>query len=101
MWDQADLTQIRDLVAADSVPKMTGLTGRVDVQFLGVPANLGHAVFDFIEAEHGKVAVWQFLLEVRRNVVDGVGDIYRAALNRTPEEFDSAFAQHLRKRFSP
>lgn len=101
VWDPADLTQIRDLVVADSVPAMTALTGNVDVRSLKAAAHLGHAVFEFIEAEYGKVAVWQFLLEVRRNVVDGVGDPYRAAFNRPPEEFDSAFAQYLKMRFNP
>jgi hypothetical protein len=94
-WDPASVTRIRDLVAADNVPK---LTGSVDQQ---IAAHVGHAVFEFIEAEYGKGAVWPFLLEVRRSVVDGGGDIYQAAFNRTPEEFDSAFAQYLRRRFSP
>ena len=50
---------------------------------------LGHAVFDFIEATHGKAAVTQFLLELRRNVVDRTGDLYQAAFYQTPEEFDA------------
>ncbi len=97
-WDPDSLSWIRDLVTADNVPKMTALTGSGDHQ---VAAYLGHAVFEFVEAEYGKGAVWPFLLEVRRSVVDGGGDIYQAAFNRTPEEFDSAFAQYLRRRFSP
>jgi hypothetical protein len=95
-WDPGNLGQLRDLVAADGVPKMTALTAGADQQ----SAHLGHAVFEFIEAEYGKVAVWQFVLEVRRHVVDGAGDPYQAAFNRTPAEFDSAFAQYLRERFS-
>ena len=98
-WDPTHLNQVRDIVAADNVPKMTTLVGPMDVQVLGGAANLGHAAFEFIEAEYGKPAVWQFLLEVRRNVVDGAGDPYQGAFNRTPEEFDSAFAQYLRTRF--
>ena len=62
--------------------------------------NLGHAAFEFIEAEYGKPALWQFLNEIRRNVVDGSGDVYPTAFNRTPEEFDAAFAQYLRRRFN-
>jgi beta-lactamase regulating signal transducer with metallopeptidase domain len=101
VWDPANLRQIRDLVAADGVPKMTALTGGVGFQSLPVVAHLGHAVFEFIEAEYGKVAVWQFLLDVRRNVIEGTGDLYQTAFNRTAEEFDSTFAQYLQKRFSP
>ncbi len=101
VWDPAHLRQIHDLVVAGGVPPMTTRPGSVDGQSHLVAANLGHVVFDFIEAEYGKVAVWQFLLEVRRNVVDGAGDPYPAAFSRTPEEFDSAFAQYLKMRFNP
>ena len=78
---------------------MTTLAGRVDGQPPRLPLNLGHAAFEFIEAEYGKVAVMQFLLELRRNVVDGAEDLYQAAFHMTPDEFDSAFAQYLRGRF--
>ena len=100
IWDPADLDRLRELVSAGSVPTMTALTVSVDDRTRGAAADLGHAVFEFIEAEYGKPAVWQFLLEVRRNVVEGSGDLYQTAFNRTPEEFDAAFAQHLRTRFS-
>lgn len=100
-WDPADLKRIRDLVAADRVPGMSTLAGSVDAQSFQIAAHLGHAVFEFIEAEYGKAAVWSFLLEVRRSVVDGAGNPYQAAFNRTPGEFDAAFTDYLRRRFSP
>jgi hypothetical protein len=78
---------------------MTAVAGPIDIDGSYGDAHLGHAVFEFIEAEYGKPAVRQFLLEVRRNVVDDAGDPYQVAFNRTPEEFDSAFAQYLRTRF--
>ena len=99
VWEPADLTQVHDLVAANNVPKMTAFTGS-DWRSTVPPHHLGHVVFEFIEAEYGKPAVWQFLLEVRRNVVDGAGNPYQAAFNRTPEEFDTAFAQYLRMRLN-
>jgi beta-lactamase regulating signal transducer with metallopeptidase domain len=101
VWDPANLGKVRDIVAADRVPRMTAVAGPIDIDGLYGAAHLGHAVFEFIEAEYGKPAVWQFLLEVRRHVVDGAGDPYQVAFNRTPEEFDSAFAQYLRTRFGP
>ena len=98
-WDPDDLSQVRDLVVADNVPRMSALAGSAESQFrAGI--HLGHAVFEFIEAEYGKPAVWQFLLEVRRSVVDGTGDVYPAAFNRTSAEFDVAFAEYLRTRFN-
>ena len=100
VWDPNHLQQMRELVLADRVPKMFALTGSVDGQPHVVAAKLGHAAFEFIEAEYGKPAIWQFLLEVRRSVVDGAADPYQAAFNRSPEELDSAFASYLRRRFS-
>jgi hypothetical protein len=101
VWDPEDLRQVQNVVVADTVPQMTALSDSVDIESLGGAANLGHAVFEFIEAEYGKAAVWQFLLEVRRSVVDGAGDFYQATFNRSPAEFDSAFAEYLKRRFSP
>jgi beta-lactamase regulating signal transducer with metallopeptidase domain len=100
VWDSDASKQMRDLIAADGVPKVSSLTGHLDGQSLGTTAHLGHAVFDFIEAEYGKPAVWGLLLAVRRNVVDGAPDVYRAAFSRSPEEFDSAFAAYLRQQFT-
>ena len=101
VWDPANLKQIQDLVAADNVPKMAALAGSVNTQSHAEAAHLGHAVFEFIEAQYGKPAVWSFLLEVRRSIVDGAGNPYQAALNRTPDELDAAFTEYLRRRFGP
>ncbi len=100
VWDPVNLGRIRDLVAAGRVPSMTALTAGEDDRSRRAAVDLGHAAFEFVEAEYGKAAVWQFLNEVRRNVVDGSGNVYQTAFNRTPEEFDAAFAQYLRRRFS-
>ena len=61
---------------------------------------LGHAAFDFIEATYGKARVRQFLSELRRDVVDGTGDLYQATFNLTPAEFDASFVQYMRQRFA-
>jgi hypothetical protein len=82
------------------MPRVSSLTGNLADQSFGMTAHLGHAVFDFIEAEYGKPAVWGFLLAVRRNVLDGVPEVYQAAFSRSPEEFDSAFADYARRRFT-
>jgi beta-lactamase regulating signal transducer with metallopeptidase domain len=100
VWDEDGAKQMRDLLAADRVPKVSALTGNLDAPSLAATAHLGHAVFDFIETEYGKPAVWGLLLAVRRNVVEGVPDVYQAAFSRSPEEFDTAFAGYLRRRFT-
>jgi hypothetical protein len=101
VWDPSSLGQIRDLVAAGRVPRLSRLAGRGMLNLQAASQIWGHVAFEFIEAEYGKTGVGQFLVEVRRNVVNGAADPYQAALSRTPAEFDSAFARYLRERFSP
>ena len=99
-WTPEDLTGLRDLVLADSVPQMTTFVSESGSSETRLAYVLGHAVFDFIEATHGKAAVTQFLFELRRNVIDGTGDLYQAAFYQTPEEFDAAFTGYLKTRFA-
>jgi hypothetical protein len=97
-WDPENLRQIGEFVAAGNLPRLSSVTGwPASVR----PQALGHAAFDFIEAEYGSAAVWQFLVSVRRNIVDGatLAEVYQTAFNRTPEEFDAAFAAYLQQRF--
>lgn len=98
-WSMPALDHLRDMVATDRVPRVSTLTADVNIEALGGVANLGHAVFEFIEAEYGKAAVWQFLLEVRRQVLGGTDHPFHGAFNRTPAEFDAAFRAYLDNRF--
>ena len=83
---------------SDSLPKMSTMQGRVGEQ-ARLPYVLGHAAFEFIEAEYGAAHVRQFLFELRRHASDGTDDLYQAAFNLTPDEFDRAFERYLRERF--
>jgi hypothetical protein len=53
-------------------------------------------VFECVEAEYGKVPVWQFLLELRRNSLDGAGKPYQGAFNRTPTSSREVSADTIR-----
>ncbi len=97
-WDPGDLAQLRDIVGADGVPKISSLNGNWRPA-ARLPYILGHAVFDFIEAEYGVGRIRQFLQEVGRSIVDDAGDPYQAAFQMTPDEFDLAFEQYMRERF--
>jgi beta-lactamase regulating signal transducer with metallopeptidase domain len=101
VWSPTDLAYLRAMVVAGNVPRLTTLTSGSGFSDVRLAVNLGHAAFEFIEAKYGKASHKQFLFEVRRTVVDGAGDLYQAAFNMTPDEFDAAFAQYLRVRFSP
>src|SRR6184192_1984019 len=64
-WEPLDLMMVRDAAISDIVPKMTeteayGNAG--SARF--VPYNLGHAVFEFIEAKFGKEGVRQFVFSL-------------------------------------
>src|SRR3989475_5256101 len=69
-WTPIDLMMVRDAAISDIVPKMTeteayGNAG--NARF--VPYNLGHAVFEFIEAKYGKEGVRQFVFSLRKSVI--------------------------------
>ena len=98
VWRELDVAQLRDMMASDSLPKMSTLEGRVGDQ-ARLPYILGHAVFDFIEAEYGEAHVQQFLFELRRYASDGTDDLYQATFHLTPDEFDQAFERYLKERF--
>ncbi len=97
-WDPKDLAQLGDIVGADGVPKISALSGNWGPG-PKLPYSLGHAVFDFIEAEYGVGRIRQFLQEVGRSIVDDTGDPYQAAFQMTPDEFDLAFEQYMEERF--
>ena len=101
-WTPLDLMMVRDAAVADIVPKMTeteayGNAGNARL----VPYNLGHAVFEFIEAKFGKEGIRQFLFALRKSVIGGGEDAYEEALKMKKDEFDQAFERYLKERFKP
>ena len=80
---------------------MTDLEGYGDTNNPRLVYNLGHAVFEFIEAKCGKEGVRQFLFALRKSVIGGGEDAYEEALRMKPEEFDQAFERYLKDRFKP
>src|SRR3989442_4915117 len=93
---------VRDAAISDIVPKMTeteayGNAG--SARF--VPYNLGHAVFEFIEARFGKEGSRQSLFSLRKSVIGGGEDAYEDALRMKKDEFDQNFERYLKDRFKP
>src|SRR5437016_4048469 len=93
---------VRDAAIADIIPKMTELEGYGGG---GGPSrliyNLGHAVFEFIEAKFGKEGIRQFMFSLRKSVIGGGEDAYEEALRMKKDEFDQAFDRYLKDRFKP
>ncbi|MEQ1868783.1 MAG: hypothetical protein ABL961_02050 [Vicinamibacterales bacterium] len=101
-WDPMDLMMVRDAAIADIVPKMSqtegyGNGGNPRL----VPYNLGHALYEFIEAKFGVEGVRQFLFSLRKSVIGGGEDAYEEALRMKPDEFDQAFERYIKERFKP
>jgi hypothetical protein len=101
-WTPMDLMEVRDAAVADIVPKMTETEGYGNTTNPRlVPYNLGHAVFEFIEAKWGQEGVRQFMFSLRKSVIGGGEDAYEEAFKMKKDEFDQAFDRYLKDRFKP
>jgi hypothetical protein len=100
-WSPIDLMSVRDAAVADTVPKMSELEEYGNSNNPRLIYNLGHAVFEFIEAKYGKEGIRQFLFSLRKSVIGGGEDAYEEALRMKKDEFDQAFERYLKDRFKP
>src|SRR5262245_61044543 len=100
-WEPLDLMVVRDAAIADIIPKMTELEGYGTAGPSRLIYNLGHAVFEFIEAKFGKEGIRQFMFALRKSVIGGGEDAYEEALKMKKEEFDENFERYLKDRFKP
>ena len=99
-WSETDEDVLRGLVTAGAIPAMSTVEGRAGFENPRVVYALGHAAFDFVEAEWGREAVTAFLRAFGTARERAAGP-YRDVLGLTPAEFDAAFADYLRARFAP
>ncbi len=100
-WSATDLMQVRDAAVADIVPKMSEMEGYGNSGNALLVYNLGHAVFDFIEAKFGKEGIRQFLFALRKSAIGGGEDAYEEGLRMKKDEFDQAFERYVKERFKP
>src|SRR5688572_22724182 len=100
-WRPLDLMQVRDAAVADIIPKMTKLEGYGNTGNPRLIYNLGHAVFEFIEARWGKEGLRSFLFSLRKAVIGGGDDAYQESFRIDAEEFDQEFDKYLKDRFKP
>jgi hypothetical protein len=101
IWRPLDLMAVRDAAVADIVPKMSRLEGYSDVGGARMIYNLGHAIFEFIEAKYGKEGLRNYLFALRKSVIGGGEDAYMEAFKITADEFDQEFDKYLKDRFKP
>ncbi len=98
-WTPLDLMMVRDAAVADVVPKMSQLQGYGNGNSPRLIYNLGHALFEFIEAKWGKEGIRSFIFALRKSVIGGGEDAYEEAFRMKPAEFDQAFDRYLKDRF--
>src|SRR4026207_1023395 len=100
-WSPMDLMTVRDAAVADIVPKMSDLQDYGNFSNPRLIYNLGHAVFEFIEAKFGKEGVRQFIFALRKSAIGGGEDAYEEGLRMKKDEFDQAFERYLKERVQP
>ena len=99
-WSEADEGILRSLVESGDVPAVSSVAGRGGFDNPRVVYALGHAAFDFIDAEWGRQAVSAFMRALGA-AGDRVAGPYQDVLGLTPTAFDARFADYLRARFAP
>ncbi len=92
-----DRMAIRDAVVNNILPPIQALNV---VTFLTY--RYGHAVFDFIEQEHGKEGLRTFIFEFRKVLLsNNVGKAVQEAFGVDLDEFNRQFNRYLRKKYFP
>jgi hypothetical protein len=99
IWDPLDLMTVRDAAVADIIPRMSQMEGYGNFGSPRLVYNLGHALYEFIEARWGKDGVRQFLFSLRKSAIGGGASPYEEAFQMTPREFDQQFEKYLKDRF--
>ncbi len=99
IWDPLDLMTVRDAAVADIIPRMSQMEGYGDFGSVRLVYNLGHALYEFIEARWGKDGVRQFLFSLRKSAIGGGTSPYEEAFQMPAREFDQQFEKYLKDRF--
>ena len=99
-WSEIDQAILRGLVESGDIPSMSTVVGRGGFENPRLAYALGHAAFDFVEAEWGRETVGAFMRAFGTAGERPAGP-YQDVLGLTPAAFDARFADHLRTRFAP
>jgi len=95
--DSLDQMVIRDAVVNNILPPVQQLT-----QLSFLTYRYGHAIFDFIEQEHGKEGLRSFIYEYRKLLLSGhVERAIKEAFGYEVDEFNRRFNRYLRKKYFP
>ncbi|MEQ1759287.1 MAG: hypothetical protein ABL986_13270 [Vicinamibacterales bacterium] len=98
VWPDEDERLMRELVAAGTIPALSQLTGSGGFVNERVNYAVGHAAFDYIESRWGPTSIRRFLGAL---IIPRKDRTYDAVFELTPTEFDEAFRQYAKRRFTP
>jgi len=92
-----DRMAIRDAVVNNIMPRLQDLNV---LSFLTY--RYGHAIFDFIEQEHGKEGLRSFIFEYKKVLLaNNLRKAIKEAFGYDIDEFDRRFNRYLRKKYFP
>jgi Tol biopolymer transport system component len=95
--DDLDRMAIRDAVVNNILPPIQALNV---VTFLTY--RYGHAIFDYIEQEHGKEGLRSFLFEYRKVLLsNNLEKAFKEAFGYGLDEFNRRFNRYLRRKYFP
>jgi len=95
--DNFDRMVIRDAVVNGTLPTIESLSG---VSYLTY--RFGHAIFDYIEQEHGQEGLRNFLFEYRKVLLtNNVERAVKEAFGYEMDDFNRYFWRYLRRKYYP
>jgi WD40 repeat protein len=92
-----DRMAIRDAVVNNILPRLEQLNVLTFLTY-----RYGHAIFDFIEQEHGKEGMRSFIFEYKKVLLaNNLRKAIKEAFGYEIDEFDRRFNRYLRKKYFP
>jgi len=100
-WSSWSSLIVRDAVLNDRIPELTASGSLYSRYPLPRPPayDFGHAIYDFIEAKHGKNGIREFWHSLKRAPLIGRKNPIRRAFNMKYKDFNHAFKKYLRARY--
>jgi hypothetical protein len=99
-WSSWSSLIVRDAVLNDRIPELNE-RGQLYSRF-PLPRNpdydFGHAIFDFIESQHGKNGIREFWHSLKNFPLLGRKDPINRAFGQKPKEFNYEFKKYLREK---
>lgn len=100
-WSPMSSMVLRDAVFNDRIPELTqsGALFSKYPWFRDPNYDIGHAIYDFIEAKHGKSGIRQLWHSLKYSTLMGRKDPLNKAFKYKTKEFNYEFKKYLRNRF--